>query len=195
MSASLRERSTISPGLMKQVAAHLAHRPFHAPAALRNGHLMTAFGFFCPRRCNLSGWPGELREFRTESEVRVLAHCHWQEERKVRPSLILLHGLEASSEARYSVGTAEKALRAGFNVVRLNMRGCGRAGRLRPMLYHCGLTTDLHYIVRELIERDGLPESARAAIIVIADRGRGLRVPGHAGFAGEDQQPCGLPEG
>ena len=49
----------------------------------------------------------------------MLAHCSWQKERGGRPTLVILHGMEGSTESRYMLGAAEKALGAGFNVVRL----------------------------------------------------------------------------
>jgi len=84
--------------------------------------------------------------------------CHWQPEPQRRPTLLLLHGLEGSSESSYMFGTAEKAYAAGFNVVRLNQRNCGGTERLTPTLYHSGRSADFRAIVLELIERDRLPE-------------------------------------
>jgi len=104
------------------------------------------------------GWPSEAREFATEPGVRVVAYGHWQPQRQTHPTVMLIHGLEGSANSRYMLGTAEKAFRAGFNVLRLNVRNCGGTERLTPTLYHAGLTDDLHHITSELIERDRLPE-------------------------------------
>jgi uncharacterized protein len=54
------------------------------------------------------------------------------------------------------IATAEKAFRAGFNVVRVNFRNCGGTEHLTPTLYHGGLSEDLRAVVNELIEKDGL---------------------------------------
>jgi hypothetical protein len=86
----------------------------------------------------------------------VLAHCAWQE--KSRPTIIVVHGLEGSSLSPYMRGTAEKALAAGFNAIRLNVRNCGGTAHLAETLYHAGLTDDLRAVISELIERDGLNE-------------------------------------
>ncbi|MFY9572182.1 MAG: alpha/beta fold hydrolase, partial [Blastocatellia bacterium] len=74
------------------------------------------------------------------------------------PTLIISHGMEGSTESRYMLGTAEKALAAGFNAVRVNYRNCGGTEHLTSTLYHAGLTDDIRQIVQELIERDGLGE-------------------------------------
>jgi predicted alpha/beta-fold hydrolase len=55
-------------------------------------------------------------------------------------------------------GTGEKALAAGMNVVRLNMRNCGGTEHLTPTLYHAGQTEDLRQVIAELIERDGVKQ-------------------------------------
>jgi predicted alpha/beta-fold hydrolase len=45
---------------------------------------------------------------------------------------------------------AQKALDAGFDVLRLNVRNCGDTEHLAPTLYHSGLTSDLRHVVEEL---------------------------------------------
>ena len=56
------------------------------------------------------------------------------------------------------LGTAEKALAAGFNAIRVNTRNCGGTEHLTATLYHAGLTEDLRHIITELGENDGLGE-------------------------------------
>jgi hypothetical protein len=86
----------------------------------------------------------------------VLGHCHWQSARSGAPALLLLHGLEGSSEAHYMRGMADKAFRRGFNVVRLNQRNCGGTEHLSAGLYHSGLTSDVQAVLDQLAA-DGLP--------------------------------------
>jgi len=88
----------------------------------------------------------------------VRGDCHWQERPREHATLVLLHGLEGSSESAYMLGTAEKAWAAGFNVVRLNQRNCGGTEKLTPTLYHSGRSGDIRAVVTELIERERLPE-------------------------------------
>lgn len=104
----------------------------------------------------------EARYFDVAADARVLAHCHWHADRHNRPTLIALHGLEGSSEAHYMRGLAAKAWARGFNVVRLNQRNCGGTEHLSKGLYHSGLTADPRFVLRELIERDRLPQLAIA---------------------------------
>ncbi|HMF57051.1 MAG TPA: alpha/beta fold hydrolase, partial [Pyrinomonadaceae bacterium] len=85
-----------------------------------------------------------------------LAHCRWQKNLKERGTLLLMHGLEGSSQSIYMLGTTLKAFKAGFNVVRLNQRTCGGTEHLTHTLYHSGMSGDVRAVVQELIERDGL---------------------------------------
>jgi uncharacterized protein len=124
---------------------------------LRNGHLMTIAASFW-RRAYPKLSAGVPRLFQTEPGTQVRGDCHFRENPREHPTLVLLHGLEGSSESDYMLGTAEKAWVAGFNVVRLNQRNCGGTETLTESLYHSGLSCDVRAVVLELIERDRLPE-------------------------------------
>jgi hypothetical protein len=130
---------------------------FVPPRLLRNPHLMTIAASFWRRR--FPRLPaGVPRLFEVEPGSRVRGACHWQQEPREHPTLVLLHGLEGSSESGYMLGAAEKAYVAGFNVVRLNQRNCGGTEELTPTLYHSGLSGDIRAVLLELIGTDGLPE-------------------------------------
>jgi len=118
---------------------------------------MTLAGRFWPR--SLERLPLAVeRYFEVEPGIRLLAHCHWQPEPASRPAIVIVHGLEGSSDSRYVLGTAEKAWVAGFNVVRMNQRNCGGTDALAPTLYNSGLSADYRAVVRELTAQDGLRE-------------------------------------
>ena len=123
---------------------------------LRNAHLMTIAAAFWQRR--FPRLPaGVSRRFEVEPGTKIRAECHWQEDRVRHPTLVVVHGLEGSSESGYILGTAEKAWVAGFNVVRMNQRNCGGTELLTETLYHSGLSRDVHAVISELIEQDALP--------------------------------------
>jgi hypothetical protein len=128
---------------------------------VRNGHAMTILTWWRAR--HFPGLPpAEARLFRVAPDTQVLAHCHWQPAPTDAPALLLLHGLEGSSDAHYMRGIADKAFRRGFSVVRLNQRNCGGTEALSPSLYHSGLTGDPVTVMRELVERDGIRSVAVA---------------------------------
>jgi predicted alpha/beta-fold hydrolase len=130
---------------------------FEPHRLLRNPHAQTLVCAFLPRR--FPRLPRSVsREFETEPGTRIRGECHWQAAPKERPTLVLVHGLEGSSESGYMLGLAERAFAAGWNAVRLNQRNCGGTESLTPTLYNSGLSGDYRAVLAELIERDALPE-------------------------------------
>ncbi len=119
------------------------------------GHTQTLYAWARRRRFPALPAP-EARYFDVAPDARVLAHCHWHADRSTHPTFILLHGLEGSSMAHYMGGIANKAWARGWNVVRLNQRNCGGTEHLSRGLYHSGLTADPHFVLREIIARDGV---------------------------------------
>src|SRR5438067_323872 len=136
--------------------------PFVPRRFLRNGHFQTITGNFLPRTDRLPTAIPELVEVSAASEshtsTRVLCHCHWQPAavRASRPTAILLHGLEGSSDSQYIVGNANKLWEAGANVVRMNMRNCGGTEKLSTTLYHSGLSGDVAAVMNFFIRRESL---------------------------------------
>lgn len=123
---------------------------------LHNPHAMTLAGALWPRRA--ARLPvGEERRFQTEPGTQLLAKCHWQAQLRECATLVLVHGLEGSSESGYMLGLAEQAFAAGLNVLRVNQRTCGGTEGLTPTLYCSALSADYRAILFELIERDSLP--------------------------------------
>ena len=134
--------------------------PFRPRRPFLGGHAQTLAGNFLPRHNQLP--PAEERLFHVERDVQVLCRCHWQGDRARAITLIIVHGLEGSSESRYVIGTGSKAWRAGMNVVRMNVRNCGGTEQLGPTLYNSGMSSDVGIVARTLIEQDGLKKLAFA---------------------------------
>src|SRR5262245_8693290 len=134
---------------------------FVARASLTGGHRMNLYGWGNPRYLPRLT-PPTARFFDVDHDARVLAHCHWQSSAAGRPALLLLHGLNASSDAHYMKGIATKAFAQGMNVVRLNQRNCGDTEHLSAGLFHSGLTHDARHVIAELAAVDGLPSIAVA---------------------------------
>jgi hypothetical protein len=141
-------------------AANGWHSDFIPRRFLNNGHLMTLVGNFLPRHGSLP----EPEELLVEVEgpiaghtaygpTRVLCHCHWQpiEVRRQRLTVVLIHGLEGSSNSQYVVGNSTRAWAAGCNVVRMNMRSCGGTDRFSPAIYHSGCSNDVARVVETIV--------------------------------------------
>jgi predicted alpha/beta-fold hydrolase len=132
-------------------------KTFEPHPLLRNPHAQTLVSAFLPRR--FPRLPRSVpREFEVEPGTRIRGECHWQDAPRERSTLVLVHGLEGSSESGYMLGLAERAFVSGWNAVRLNQRNCGGTESLTPTLYNSGLSGDYRAVLAELIERDSLPE-------------------------------------
>jgi hypothetical protein len=135
---------------------------FEPRRGLRNGHVQTIVGNFLPRPAFRLRSTGETVEVDPNDGSRVLCHCHWQPEavRAGRLTVLLVHGLEGSSDSRYIQGIAERAWEAGCNVVRMNMRNCGGTDTLTPTLYHSGLSDDVGAVMRHYAQQFNLQRVA-----------------------------------
>ena len=121
---------------------------------LSGGHIQTIASFLLPRRIALP--KSEERLIEVEPGIRVLCHCHWQIDRHAALTVIVVHGLEGSTESNYMLGIAERGLAAGMNMVRMNQRTCGGTDHLAPTLYHSGRSGDVMAVANALIENDGI---------------------------------------
>jgi uncharacterized protein len=131
---------------------------------LRNGHLQTIVGNYLPRPPFRVDGAAEIVEVDATDGSCVLCHCHWQAEpeRARRLTVVLVHGLEGSSDSRYIQGITARGFDAGFNVIRMNMRNCGGTDRLTPTLYHSGQSGDVGMVVNHFTRQMGLKRVALA---------------------------------
>ncbi|MEO5924596.1 MAG: alpha/beta fold hydrolase [Bryobacteraceae bacterium] len=128
--------------------------PFHP--YFKNPHLATIAGNFWKRPVSEARWPVEPVLYRTEPDVQVLVHAQ-KPSAVARGEVVLIHGLEGSSESGYARSMAYGALERGYAVHRFNMRGCGGTEALSLMSYHAGQTSDLLHVVRERRRVSGAP--------------------------------------
>ncbi len=70
------------------------------------------------------------------------------------PQLLVLHGLEGSSERAYVRGLLSLAAGRGWRGAALNFRSCSGTPNRAPRLYHSGETGDLDWVIAELVKRD-----------------------------------------
>jgi predicted alpha/beta-fold hydrolase len=121
-----------------------------------NPHLQTLAAHFWPRRLEQRRFPVEAKLYRTQPEVQVLVHT----QRPARAALgqaVLVHGLEGSSNSGYMRSMAQAALEAGLKAHRVNLRSCGGTEALSATGYHSGLTGDLRFLLRKLVQEGPAP--------------------------------------
>jgi predicted alpha/beta-fold hydrolase len=145
---------------IEKIASHV--EDFRPRRFLNNGHLQTIAGNYLSRINDLPKPDAQLVEVSpataTQIASQVLCDCHWQPEevRATRPTAIIVHGLEGSSDSQYVVGNSNKLWRAGCNIVRMNMRNCGGTEALSPTLYHSGLSNDVLVVMNFFVAKYGL---------------------------------------
>lgn len=100
-------------------------------------------------------------------------------------TLLVLHGLEGSSESQYMTGVARNGLTAGMNVVLMNQRNCGGMDHCAPTLYNSSLSGDVAAVAKSVIQQDGV---SRFALVGFSMGGNlVLKCAGEWGSAGPPQ--------
>ncbi|GBF49096.1 hydrolase [Leptospira ryugenii] len=61
--------------------------------------------------------------------------------------IILIHGMEGSSESHYMVSVGKEALLRGYGVIRMNLRNCGKGLGLARKPYNAGQSEDLDAVL------------------------------------------------
>lgn len=128
------------------MAPQIESPPFAAPLWLKSGHLQTLYAALCWKPAPL---PRQAL-WRIPVAPQVELYCDWNQagEQPASHCLILIHGLEGSAEVPYMLSTARKALVAGIDVVRINLRGCLERPWTSQTCYHAGLSQDLAAVVK-----------------------------------------------
>ena len=120
-------------------------------------HLQTIWGRAARGR-SLIAFRREVLETPDGDEL-VLDHLEGEAS---APRVLLLHGLEGSSNSVYIQGFLQQAARRGWRATAMNFRSCARDPKdldrmlpnRRPRLYHSGETSDLDFVVRALSRRE-----------------------------------------
>ncbi|TDQ25515.1 YheT family hydrolase [Tenacibaculum caenipelagi] len=64
--------------------------------------------------------------------------------------VLLIHGLEGSSQSNYMITTSNYLNEIGLDTVCMNLRGCSEEDNLLLETYHSGKTDDVHFIIQHL---------------------------------------------
>ncbi|TDQ80977.1 hypothetical protein A8950_2847 [Dongia mobilis] len=127
------------------VFQHFDLPPFRPLPLWRGGDLQTLRNWLKPPKETLDDWPGTelILDCRDGSGDRLSAKLHQPEEGGHRPLILLVHGLSGSEDSFYVRVSAAHLLRAGYPVLRLNLRGAGPGRRLARANYHAGRSADI----------------------------------------------------
>jgi predicted alpha/beta-fold hydrolase len=87
------------------------------------------------------------------------ARASWHPE-GTRTAIVLVHGVGGSTESSYVRRAAAALYRAGYHVVRLNLRGAGDSMTDAPTLYHAGLIEDPQVALEAVAKRQRVKDVA-----------------------------------
>lgn len=122
----------------------------------RNPHFATIAGNFAPRRLDEVRFPTTGRCVQTEPDAQILVHSQ-RPEGTPKGEMVMVHGLEGSSNAGYMRSMAQLLLEHGYGTHRTNMRSCGGTESLAKTMYHAGMTSDMLALVRTLRAESDAP--------------------------------------
>jgi uncharacterized protein len=115
--------------------------------------MQTLAAFLLPRRILLPA--PEERLVQVAPGISVRCWCYWQpQNREQALTLIVVHGLEGSTESQYMMGVARNGRAAGMNVVLMNQRNCGGMDDCAPTLYNSSLSGDVAAVVENVLVQD-----------------------------------------
>lgn len=120
--------------------------------------MQTIASFLLSRKVHLP--PAEERLIEVAGGIKLRCLCYWQRDRGKPLTLIVVHGLEGSSDSQYMQGIARNGLAAGMNVVLMNQRNCGGMDHFAPTLYNSSLSGDVAAVARNVIETDEVSQFA-----------------------------------
>ncbi|MGB7348174.1 MAG: alpha/beta fold hydrolase [Pirellulaceae bacterium] len=157
---------------------------FKSHALIRGGHLQTIFSVG-----QTESPPTGTVEIPVElpDGDRVVLHDDCPSSWKpVQASLLLIHGLSGCHGSPYMIRLANRFVKQGWRVFRMDMRGCGSAWALARQLSHAGRSDDLMVALGEMAKRT--QTGPMHAIGVSLGANQLLRAVGRIG-AGLDQRP------
>jgi predicted alpha/beta-fold hydrolase len=159
--------------------------PFRSRRWLGGGHVQTIASFLLPRKIHLPA--PEERLVEVEPGIQVRCWCYWHDhaQRQSALTLIVVHGLEGSSDSQYMLGVARNGLAAGMNVVLMNQRNCGGMDACAPTLYNSSLSGDVAAVAQSVLDKDRV---SRFALIGFSMGGNlVLKLAGEWGSSGPPQ--------
>ena len=122
--------------------------PFKPAWWCRGPHMQTLWPYLFRRTPHV-----ELRRERLELPDGDFLDLDWTDNIH-GPIVIVLHGLEGSSDSKYARGLLKAVHEHGWRGVVMHFRGCSGEPNRLPRSYHSGETGDLAYVVDLLRQRE-----------------------------------------
>ena len=127
----------------------LTPHPFTPAWWCRGAHVQTLWPYLCRPRPKVA-----LRRERLELPDGDFLDLDWLATDARGPIVLILHGLEGSSNSKYALGMLQAAAARGWRGVVMHFRGCSGEPNRLPRGYHSGETGDIAHVVAMLKARD-----------------------------------------
>jgi hypothetical protein len=132
-------------------------KPFTPAWWCRGPHAQTLWPYLVRRRPRVA-----LKRERLELPDGDFLDLDWTGDGDDRPIVVVLHGLEGSSQSKYARGLLHALQRRGWRGVVMHFRGCSGEPNRLPRSYHSGETGDLAHVLEVLRARS--PDVPLAAV-------------------------------
>lgn len=124
---------------------------FKPQGLFKSGHFQTVYASLFHKPTKLENT--QRIPLKTEENTTIEYELN-KAQKNTTNLVILVHGLEGSSNSNYIVSTAKKLVEHNFDVIRINLRNCGNTIHLTRTFYNAGLTHDLKYLLDKIHEDD-----------------------------------------
>jgi len=115
----------------------------------RGAHMQTLWPVFVRRRPTVV-----LQRERLELPDGDFLDLDWTRGSPGDPIVLILHGLEGSSDSQYARGLLQAIVRRGWRGVVMHFRGCSGEPNRLPRSYHSGETADVGHVLKILRQRE-----------------------------------------
>lgn len=136
---------------LEHIANILKDKPFQPHVVLPNAYFQTigAIAFPCFKESDLIA--KTKREIvRVSAEAQIAVDFSLQENPQEHPTVVVVHGINGSSDSGFSLGIGHKAYQHNFNVARVNLRGADATANLSQTLYHAGQSEDILKVLENI---------------------------------------------
>lgn len=136
---------------MEKTKLKLDNIEFSPVGLFKNGHFQTIYNALFYKPMTLKN-PKKI-EIKIDDKNTIVCDYSKAENNTTKTLVILVHGLEGSSESNYIVSTAQKLYKKDYSVLRMNIRNCGGTSHLSETLYNAGLSDDVKKIIEYFKDR------------------------------------------
>jgi predicted alpha/beta-fold hydrolase len=136
---------------MEKIKLNLDSVGFNPVGLFKNGHFQTIYNALFYKPIDLENV--KKLEIKIDEKNTIICDYNKSINNSTNTLVILVHGLEGSSQSNYIISTAQKLIKKGFSVLRMNIRNCGGTSHLSETLYNAGLSDDVKKIIDYFIDK------------------------------------------